>query len=113
MGKLIPKLYEDGAGIDTIIAHNIREARKFYREECDGDPDAAEDLERIDSKDFDRKEVWWMFSSIAELREYHQKFGQLTVGIWGGELAVLLTYKQALEVYSPDNIPGVFSSTEW
>ncbi len=111
MEKLIPKLYEDGGGIDTIIAHSIREARKFYVEQCDGEIDECSDMERI--CDLDEKQVWWMFTKIEELWEHHHKFGKLTVGSWGGELAVLLTYRQALEIYDPDEIPGVFSSTEW
>ena len=111
MGKLIPKLYEDGGGVDTIIAHSTREARKFYVQECDGEIDECSDLERI--CDLDGKHVWWMIRDIKTLEDYINRFGELKAGMWGGYAAVLLTYRQAIGIYNPDDIPGLFSTTEW
>ena len=111
MGKLIPKLYEDGSGCDVIIAHSIREARKYCKDEFGIGNEEVEDMDRL--IDLEGRTVWIMFSNTEELRSWIERFGELKVGIWASEVAALLTYKQAMEIYNPDDIPGIFSTTEW
>ena len=108
MGEQKPKLYEDGNGIDVFIGHNVREVRKYCMDEYGLDRDELDDIERFTELD---KTMWWMIGR-TELRDMVDMFGELTVGIFAGDLAVKLTYEQAMQIYDGD-IPGVISSTEW
>lgn len=92
---------------DVIVARNAAEARSFYEEEH-----CLTDFKLRRIYNLDAHSVWWMFRDLGWLEDLIAKHKELKVGSFMGELAVLLTYRQALMDYDGD-VPCIFSSTEW
>jgi hypothetical protein len=95
---------------ETVVAFTSKQAKEYYAKEFPCQVEDGFDDEIADVTDNEEK-VWWQFSDVEELEKRIQKWGQLEIGIWGGDLSTLLTFKQVLEIYAGP-VPNLLTTTE-
>ena len=95
---------------DVVVARNQDEAIQWYQQEYDNlDEDEIEEVQEVKSY---QKKHWWIITDWNHLWGIIEKYGEMKISLFNGELAVFISYKNSLELYKY-SVPEIFSSTEW
>jgi len=104
--KIKPKLYRVN-DCDVVIATSKKRAEDWYANESGCD---ALEVEAVGVR-YGTKH-WWIMRNEEQIREVIRHCGPVKIGFFNGDLAVFISYKQSMEMFTY-NGPEIFSSSEW